>query len=178
MRNENLSRYYIQCDPDDDVNAWTDAAFWSELKRRIPDNFADILVTGPTIEKNITPVRSFVVEPMQYGSLFLCGDAAHVFPPTGAKGLNTAASDVHYLFRGFREFYETKSKGHLDSYSQVALARVWKAQRFSKWFTHLLHKDTNGFDGDEKARHAALRDLFESTETQHAFAQDYVGSPY
>ena len=140
MRNEQLSRYYIQCSLSDSPDDWTDAAFWEELKRRIPTKFADALVTGPSVEKSIAPLRSFVTEPMRWGRLFLCGDAAHIVPPTGAKGLNTAASDVQYLYNGLRQFYESGSSEGIDGYSAKALLRVWKTERFSWWFSSLLHR--------------------------------------
>ena len=123
MRTENLSRYYIQCSLSDKPEDWTDEAFWRELKRRIPAEQAETLITGPSIEKSIAPLRSFVTEPMRWGRLFLCGDAAHIVPPTGAKGLNTAASDVHYLYNGLREFYEDNRSDGIDSYSQKAMAQ-------------------------------------------------------
>ena len=131
MRNEQLSRYYIQCDLSDRPENWSDDAFWAELKRRIPKAQAEKLVTGPSIEKSIAPLRSFVTEPMQWGRLFLCGDAAHIVPPTGAKGLNTAASDVHYLFDALSQYYQTNDTTGINSYSDKALARVWKTERFS-----------------------------------------------
>ncbi|MCL4131019.1 UNVERIFIED_CONTAM: hypothetical protein GTU68_007884 [Idotea baltica] len=130
MRTERLSRYYVQCDANDRVDNWSDDAFWDELKKRIPDKFADELETGPSIEKSIAPLRSFVCEPMQYGKLFLCGDAAHIVPPTGAKGLNTAASDVHYLYTALKQRYQHNDNELLNAYSQTALKRVWKVQRF------------------------------------------------
>ncbi|MFY0648674.1 4-hydroxybenzoate 3-monooxygenase, partial [Sulfitobacter geojensis] len=148
MRNENLSRYYIQCSLSDKPDDWTDEAFWQELKRRIPAEQAAKLVTGPSIEKSIAPLRSFVTEPMRWGRLFLCGDAAHIVPPTGAKGLNTAASDVNYLYNGLCDFYENNSTDGIDAYSQKALARVWKTERFSWWFSSLMHTypDQSAFD--------------------------------
>lgn len=178
MRNEQLSRYYIQCDITDRPEDWSDDAFWAELKRRIPADQADKLVTGPTIEKSIAPLRSFVTEPMRWGRLFLCGDAAHIVPPTGAKGLNTAASDVHYLYNGLRQFYENDDPAGLDAYSQKALARVWKAERFSWWFSSLMHRypDQNTFD--HKMQVAELEFLRSSRSAQQAMAENYVGLPY
>jgi len=178
MRHAQLSRYYIQCSLDDDPQNWTDDAFWEELKRRIPDEQADVLVTGPSIEKSIAPLRSFVTEPMRWGRLFLCGDAAHIVPPTGAKGLNTAASDVHYLYHGLREFYERNSSDGLDTYSARALARVWKAERFSWWFTSLMHRFPEQTPFDLKMQMADLEFLRESTAAQKAMAENYVGLPY
>ena len=130
MRNANLSRYYVQCSMADHVDNWSDEDFWTELRRRLPEDVADKLVTGPSIEKSIAPLRSFVTEPMRWGQLFLCGDAAHIVPPTGAKGLNTAASDVHYLFEGMKAWYTNQDADGLDRYSERALDRVWKAERF------------------------------------------------
>ncbi|MBL4626838.1 MAG: 4-hydroxybenzoate 3-monooxygenase [Roseicyclus sp.] len=178
MRHAQLSRYYIQCSLNDDPQNWTDNAFWEELKRRIPDEQADVLVTGPSIEKSIAPLRSFVTEPMRWGRLFLCGDAAHIVPPTGAKGLNTAASDVHYLYHGLREFYERNSSDGLDTYSARALARVWKAERFSWWFTSLMHRFPEQTPFDLKMQMADLEFLRESTAAQKAMAENYVGLPY
>jgi len=178
MRNENLSRYYIQCSLSDKPEDWTDEAFWQELKRRIPADQAANLVTGPSIEKSIAPLRSFVTEPMRWGRLFLCGDAAHIVPPTGAKGLNTAASDVHYLYNGLRSFYETGSAEGIDSYSQKALARVWKAERFSWWFSSLMHRYPDQSDFDLKMQIADLEFLRSNRAAQQAMAENYVGLPY
>ncbi len=178
MRNANLSRYYIQCDLQDDVANWSDEAFWAELKRRIPADQAAKLVTGPSIEKSIAPLRSFVTEPMRWGRLFLCGDAAHIVPPTGAKGLNTAASDVHYLWMGLRRFYDEGSSEGLDAYSGKALARVWKAERFSWWFTSMMHRFPDQTDFDLKMQVADLEFLRGSAAAQKAMAENYVGLPY
>ncbi|WP_106745936.1 4-hydroxybenzoate 3-monooxygenase [Yoonia maritima] len=178
MRNEKLSRYYIQCSLSDSPDDWTDDAFWEELKRRIPADQAEQLVTGPSIEKSIAPLRSFVTEPMRWGRLFLCGDAAHIVPPTGAKGLNTAASDVHYLYNGLRDFYENNSSEGIDTYSQKALARVWKAERFSWWFSSLMHRFPDQTDFDYKIQLAELEFLRENKAAQQAMAENYVGLPY
>lgn len=178
MRNENLSRYYIQCSLSDKPEDWTDEAFWQELKRRIPAEQAAKLVTGRSIEKSIAPLRSFVTEPMRWGNLFLCGDAAHIVPPTGAKGLNTAASDVHYLYNGLREFYETGSSAGIDSYSEKALRRVWKAERFSWWFSSLLHRYPDQSEFDLKMQIADLEFLRSNRAAQKAMAENYVGLPY
>ncbi len=178
MRNEHLSRYYIQCDITDHPEDWSDDAFWTELKRRIPADQAEKLVTGPTIEKSIAPLRSFVTEPMRWGRLFLCGDAAHIVPPTGAKGLNTAASDVHYLYNGLRQFYENDDTAGLDAYSQKALARVWKAERFSWWFSSLMHRYPDQTTFDHKMQVAELEFLRSSRSAQQAMAENYVGLPY
>jgi len=178
MRNENLSRYYIQCSLSDKPEDWTDEAFWQELKRRIPKEQADKLVTGPSIEKSIAPLRSFVTEPMRWGRLFLCGDAAHIVPPTGAKGLNTAASDVHYLYNGLRDFYENASTAGIDAYSAKALARVWKAERFSWWFSSLMHTYPDQSEFDLKMQVAEIEFLRSNKAAQQAMAENYVGLPY
>ena len=178
MRNENLSRYYIQCDLSDRVENWSDDAFWAELKHRLPSKVATKLVTGPSIEKSIAPLRSFVSEPMRWGRLFLCGDAAHIVPPTGAKGLNTAASDVNYLYNGLRLFYETGVTSGIDNYSDVALARVWKAERFSWWFSSLMHRYPEQNDFDFKMQVAELDFLRSNQAAQKAMSENYVGLPY
>ncbi|RNF34648.1 4-hydroxybenzoate 3-monooxygenase [Paracoccus methylarcula] len=178
MRNENLSRYYVQCALSDHPEDWTDAAFWQELKRRIPADMAEQLVTGPSIEKSIAPLRSFVTEPMRWGRLFLCGDAAHIVPPTGAKGLNTAASDVHYLYNGLRQFYEEGDSEGIDRYSERALLRVWKAERFSWWFSGLLHRYPDQSRFDLKMQQADIAFLRDNEAQQRAFAENYVGLPY
>jgi p-hydroxybenzoate 3-monooxygenase len=157
---------------------WSDEAFWAELKRRIPSEYADKLVTGPSIEKSIAPLRSFVTEPMRWGRLFLCGDAAHIVPPTGAKGLNTAASDVHYLYNALRDFYENNSQAGIDAYSEKALARVWKAERFSWWFSSLMHRYPDQTEFDQKMQVAELEFLRASPAAQQAMAENYVGLPY
>lgn len=178
MRSETLSRYYIQCSLSDKPEDWTDAAFWQELKRRIPSDQAERLVTGPSIEKSIAPLRSFVTEPMRWGRLFLCGDAAHIVPPTGAKGLNTAASDVHYLFTGLKQFYDTGSTDGIDSYSAKALARVWKVERFSWWFSSLMHRYPDQSEFDLRIQIADLEFLRTNRAAQQAMAENYVGLPY
>lgn len=178
MRNDKLSRYYIQCSLSDSPDDWTDAAFWEELKRRIPSDQAAKLITGPSIEKSIAPLRSFVTEPMRWGRLFLCGDAAHIVPPTGAKGLNTAASDVHYLYTALRRFYEAGSEAELEGYSAKALARVWKAERFSWWFSALMHRYPDQSEFDLKMQIAELEFLRSNSAAQKAMAQNYVGLPY
>lgn len=178
MRNKNLSRYYIQCDARDSPDNWSDDSFWDELRRRLPAEAADVLITGPSIEKSIAPLRSFVTEPMRWGRLFLCGDAAHIVPPTGAKGLNTAASDVHYLNQGLRQFYAHGDSQGIDNYSQNALARVWKTERFSWWFSNLMHHYEGQTDFDKKMQLAELDFLRHSKEAQAAMALNYVGLPY
>ncbi len=178
MRNANLSRYYIQCSLSDSPDDWTDDAFWGELKRRIPQEMADTLVTGPSIEKSIAPLRSFVTEPMRWGRLFLCGDAAHIVPPTGAKGLNTAASDIHYLYHGLVQMYEDKDAEGLDRYSEKALARIWKAERFSWWMTTLLHRFPDMNDFDLKMQQADIAFLRDNRDAQKVMATNYVGLPF
>lgn len=178
MRNENLSRYYIQCSLSDKPEDWTDEAFWQELKRRIPTDQAEKLVTGPSIEKSIAPLRSFVTEPMRWGRLFLCGDAAHIVPPTGAKGLNTAASDVHYLYNGLRDYYENGSTEGIESYSEKALKRIWKAERFSWWFSSMMHRYPDQSEFDLKMQVADLEFLRSNKAAQKVMAENYVGLPY
>ncbi len=178
MRNYNLSRYYIQCSLSDSPDDWTDEAFWEELKRRIPSDAADRLVTGPSIEKSIAPLRSFVTEPMRWGRLFLCGDAAHIVPPTGAKGLNTAASDIYYLYHGLTQFYHDGDSTGLDGYSEKALARIWKAERFSWWMTSLLHRFPDQSEFDLKMQRAEIEFLRTNKAAQQAMAENYVGLPY
>jgi p-hydroxybenzoate 3-monooxygenase len=178
MRNASLSRYYIQCPLTDGVEDWSDDAFWDELRRRIPPRIAETLVTGPSIEKSIAPLRSFVCEPMQYGRLFLAGDAAHIVPPTGAKGLNTAASDVHYLHRALHAHYVASEEGALARYSETALRRVWKTQRFSWWMTKLLHRfpDTDAYE--QRLQRAEIAHLATIPAAQATLAANYVGLPY
>lgn len=178
MRNANLSRYYVQCAAMDRVEDWSDDRFWAELGRRLPAHVAEALVTGPSIEKSIAPLRSFVTEPMRWGRLFLVGDAAHIVPPTGAKGLNTAASDVHYLWQALARHYRDNDAEGLERYSEQALLRVWKAERFSWSLTMLLHRfpDQTGFDRRMQAAEIAF--LRDNHAAQVAFAQNYVGLPY
>ncbi len=177
MRSPTRSRYYLQCSLAEDIDAWPDERFWDELKLRLDDEARERLVTGPSIEKSIAPLRSFVAEPMRFGRLFLAGDAAHIVPPTGAKGLNLAASDVQYLSRALIEHYKEKSDAGLDHYSERALLRVWKAERFSWWMTMLLHRfPESGFE--QKMQLAELDYLFRSKAAATAFAENYVGLPY
>ncbi|MHA6264559.1 4-hydroxybenzoate 3-monooxygenase [Arenibacterium sp. CAU 1754] len=178
MRNENLSRYYIQCDLSDKVEKWSDDAFWDELRRRIPQDVAETMVTGPSIEKSIAPLRSFVTEPMRWGRLFLCGDAAHIVPPTGAKGLNSAASDVFYLHRGLVQHFQEGDSAGIDQYSEKALARVWKVERFSWWMTSLLHRFPGQSEFDLRMQQAELAFLIENDDAQATLARNYVGLPY
>ena len=177
MRSLTRSRYYLQCSLAEDVDAWPDERFWEELRLRLDDEARSALVTGPSLEKSIAPLRSFVAEPMRFGRLFLAGDASHIVPPTGAKGLNLAASDVYYLSQALVEFYRDKSAAGLDHYSVRALARVWKAERFSWWMTTLLHTfPDSAFEG--KMQLAELDYIFNSRVAATALAENYVGLPY
>ena len=177
MRSPTRSRYYIQCSLAEDVYDWPDERFWDELKLRLDTEARDGLVTGPSIEKSIAPLRSFVAEPMHFGRLLLAGDAAHIVPPTGAKGLNLAASDVRYLSQALVEHYREKSAAGLDHYSSRALARVWKAERFSWWMTTLQHTfPDSAFD--QKMQLAELDYLFRSRAAATAFAENYAGLPF
>ena len=177
MRSLTRSRYYLQCSLAEDVDAWPDERFWEELRLRLDDEARSALVTGTSLEKSIAPLRSFVAEPMRFGRLFLAGDASHIVPPTGAKGLNLAASDVYYLSQALVEFYRDKSAAGLDHYSARALARVWKAERFSWWMTTLLHTfPDSAFEG--KMQLAELDYIFNSRIAASALAENYVGLPY
>ena len=177
MRSPIRSRYYLQCSLAEDVDAWPDERFWEELRRRLDDEARRVLVTGPSLEKSIAPLRSFVAEPMRFGQLLLAGDASHIVPPTGAKGLNLAASDVYYLSQALVEFFRQKSTAGLDHYSARALARVWKAERFSWWMTTLLHTfPDSAFEA--KMQLAELDYLFNSRVAATALAENYVGLPF
>ena len=178
MRSPTRSRYYVQVGLDERVEDWTDERFWSELKRRLPEEVADRLVTGPALEKSIAPLRSFVVEPMQYGRLFLVGDAAHIVPPTGAKGLNLAASDVNILYRLLIKVYHQGRTDLIPRYSQTCLRRIWKAERFSWWMTSMLHRFSDGDDFDSRMQLAELDYLAGSEAGLTTFAENYVGLPY
>jgi len=178
MRHEKLSRYYIQCPLSDSPEDWDDDDFWAELKRRLPEEVAETLVTGPSVEKSIAPLRSFVCEPMRWGRLFLCGDAAHIVPPTGAKGLNTAASDVHYMYHALVRHYEDDDSAGLDQYSAQTLARIWKTQRFSWWMTNMLHRFPDQSEFDLRVQQAELAFLEENEAARRALAESYVGLPY
>ena len=178
MRSLTRSRYYIQCALDETIEVWSDDRFWDELRRRLPAHHAETMVTGPSFEKSIAPLRSFVAEPMRFGKLFLVGDAAHIVPPTGAKGLNLAASDVHYLARGLIEHYADRSNAGIDAYSQKALARVWKAVRFSWWMTSMLHRFPGTGAFDQKIQEAELDYLTHSRAAETVLAENYVGLPY
>jgi p-hydroxybenzoate 3-monooxygenase len=176
MRSPIRSRYYLQCSLAEDVDAWPDERFWEELRLRLDDEARRALVTGPSLEKSIAPLRSFVAEPMRFGQLLLAGDASHIVPPTGAKGLNLAASDVYYLSQALAEFYRQKSTAGLDHYSARALARVWKAERFSWWMTTLLHTfPDSAFEG--KMQLAELDYVFNSRVAATVLAENYVGLP-
>jgi p-hydroxybenzoate 3-monooxygenase len=177
MRSGTRSRYYVQCALDDKVENWSDAAFWDELRRRLDPEAAETLITGPAIEKSIAPLRSFVAEPMRFGKLFLAGDAAHIVPPTGAKGLNLAASDVRYLASALMQFYAEKSTAGIDSYSDRCLRRVWKAVRFSWWFTSLMHRFPDTGEFGQKLQEAEIGYLLESKAASTALAENYVGLP-
>lgn len=177
MRSHTRSRYYIQCTLDDKVENWTDDAFWDELRRRLPPEEANHVTTGPRLEMGITPLHSFVAEPLRFGRMFLAGDAGHIVPPTGAKGLNLAASDIYYLSRALIAYYKGKRTDLLDRYSDTALRRVWKAIRFSWWYTSLLHK----LDDDPMTRRLQIAELDYLVGTEAgrtALSENYVGLPY
>ncbi len=178
LRSQVLSRYYIQVPLTDNVEDWSDDDFWAELKRRLPADVAAGLETGPSIEKSIAPLRSFVAEPMRYGRLFLAGDAAHIVPPTGARGLNSAASDIYYLYHAMVDHYHKGDDAGLDAYSDKALARIWKAQRFSWWMTTLLHRFPDNIPYDDKLQQTDLDYLFSSEAAMTSLAENYVGLPF
>ena len=178
MRNNNLSRYYIQTSLDDRVESWDDKRFWEELKRRLPIEASESIITGPSIEKSIAPLRSFVCEPMNWNNLFLVGDAAHIVPPTGAKGLNLAVSDVYYLFNGLKKHYLFNDDKDLKNYSTKALSRVWKAIRFSWWMTTTFHKFPEQTSFDQRIQDSELEYLENSIASQTVLAENYVGLPY
>jgi len=182
MRSHNLSRYYVQCSLQDKVEQWSDQAFWDELRTRLDPAAAQSLVTGDSIEKSIAPLRSFVTEPMRFGRLFLAGDAAHIVPPTGAKGLNLAASDVYYLSSALIEHYREGRNSGIDHYSTRCLARVWKASRFSWWFTSLMHRfeqsSLSGGPMGYRLQQAELEYLVQSEAAQTVMAENYVGLPF
>ncbi|MFM9979887.1 MAG: 4-hydroxybenzoate 3-monooxygenase [Burkholderiales bacterium] len=177
MRSPTRSRYYIQCSLSERVEEWSDERFWDELRRRLDPEAASNLVTGPSIEKSIAPLRSFVCEPMRFGRMFLTGDAAHIVPPTGAKGLNLAVSDVHYLSEALESHYRG-SDAELDGYSERALKRIWKAERFSWWMTMLLHRLPEDGPFGQKIQQAELAYLAGSRAAQTAMAENYAGLPY
>lgn len=177
MRSLTRSRYYVQCDMNDKVEQWSDDIFWDELRRRLDPGLAERIVTGPSIEKSIAPLKSFVAEPMRFGRLFLAGDAAHIVPPTGAKGLNLAASDVKYLSDAFVSYYFDNTENGIDGYSERALRRVWKAERFSWSLTSLMHRfpESGGFG--QKIQEAELDYLVTSKAASTTLAENYVGLP-
>ena len=178
MRSRTLSRYYVQCSLDEDLNEWPDDRFWEALKTRLPDEVAARLETGPAIEKSIAPLRSFVAEPLRHGRLFLAGDAGHIVPPTGAKGLNLAASDVHYLSNALIAYYGSGDESGLNTYSDKALRRIWKAERFSWSMTMLLHRFPENGPFGTKIQLAELDYLTSSKAAMTAMAENYVGLPY
>ncbi|WFU79676.1 4-hydroxybenzoate 3-monooxygenase [Bradyrhizobium sp. CIAT3101] len=178
LRSQVLSRYYVQVPLTDKVEDWSDDAFWAELKCRLPDEVADRLTTGPSIEKSIAPLRSFVAEPMSYGRLFLAGDAAHIVPPTGARGLNSAASDIYYLYHAMLAHYQDGDDSGLEGYSAKALARIWKAQRFSWWMTMMLHRFPDRSDYEDRLQQTELEYLLSSETAQRLLAENYVGLPF
>ena len=177
MRSATRSRYYIQCDTNDDVKNWSDDQFWEEFSIRIGPNLAAKLQTGPSFEKSIAPLRSFVAEPMRYGNLFLAGDAAHIVPPTGAKGLNLAVADIRILARGLVERYATGNTHHIDTYSQTVLARVWKVERFSWQLSNLMHQFPDHSPFEKKMQRAEFDYLMQSEAASRTIAENYVGLP-
>ncbi len=178
QRNSMLSRYYVQCPLDDTLDGWPDSRFWDELLTRFPAQVASQIVTGPSIEKSIAPVRSFVAEPMRHGNLFLAGDAAHIVPPTGAKGLNLAVSDVFYLSRALAQHCNEADDHYLDGYSEMALRRVWASVRFSWWLTSLLHRFPEHGPIDQRLQEAELAYLQHSEKAQAALSEQYAGLPF
>ena len=178
MRNAQLSRYYIQVHDKESVENWSDEAFWDALRKRLPDDIAGSLVTGPSVEKSIARLRSFVAEPMRWGRMFLVGDAAHIVPPTGAKGLNLAISDVHYLSEGLIGHYDGSGDDGIETYSDRALKRVWGATRFSWWFTQTMHPFPGQTDFDGRMQEADLAYLERSEVAQTSLAENYIGLPY
>lgn len=177
MRSNARSRYYLQVPLTDKVENWSDEQFWEELKKRLDPESREKLITGPSIEKSIAPLRSFVTEPMRFGKLFLAGDAAHIVPPTGAKGLNLAASDIAFLSKALIEYYDNGSEAGIDSYSENCLKRVWKAERFSWWMTHLLHRFETETEFEHKIKQAELSYILGSEAGQTTLAENYVGLP-
>ncbi|MBC3196414.1 4-hydroxybenzoate 3-monooxygenase [Pseudomonas poae] len=178
MRSATRSRYYLQVPADEPVSDWSDERFWAELKKRLPTELAETLVTGPSLEKSVAPLRSFVVEPMQYGRLFLLGDAAHIVPPTGAKGLNLAASDVSTLYRILLKVYGEGRVDLLEQYSAICLRRVWKAERFSWWMTSMLHQFPEADRFTQRIAESELEYFIHSRAGRQTIAENYVGLPY
>ncbi len=177
QRSHTRSRYYLQVPLSDKVEQWSDQAFWDELKLRLDPQARANLVTGPSIEKSIAPLRSFVTEPLRFGRMFLAGDAGHIVPPTGAKGLNLAATDVKYLSSAIIEFYQDRSEAGIDSYSERCLKRIWKAERFSWWFTSLMHRFPDEGEIAQKFQEAELDYLIHSESGARTIAENYVGLP-
>lgn len=177
MRNPMLSRYYLQVSDDASVGDWPDDRFWNELLIRFPQEISDRIVTGPSIEKSIAPIRSYVAEPMRYGNLFLAGDAAHIVPPTGAKGLNLAISDAWYLANALGDYYESGTTAGIDEYPEKALRRVWGAVRFSWWLTQLLHRFPDEGEFTQRIQESELDFLASSPDYQKAIAEQYAGLP-
>jgi p-hydroxybenzoate 3-monooxygenase len=178
MRGAEISRSYLQCAPDEDLGTWSDDQIWHELRQRLGEQSADRLQEGEIIERSITPMRSLVAEPLRFGRLFLAGDAAHIVPPTGAKGLNLAASDVHYLCEALVSFYRDSDEGLLDAYSNTALNRVWKSQRFSWWMTSMLHNFPGDRMFENEVERAELDYVLSSTAARTSLAENYVGLPF
>jgi p-hydroxybenzoate 3-monooxygenase len=178
MRPPTRSRLYLQCTPDTDLAAWPDTRVWDELRRRLGPKDGGMLTEGPVLEKSVTPMRSFVAEPLRHGRLFLAGDAAHIVPPTGAKGLNLAASDIRYLSWALYDHYENQDDNRLDNYSSTALSRVWKAERFSWWMTSMLHTNGEADAFDTRIRMAELEYLISSEAAMTSLAENYVGLPF
>ncbi|MDG0832729.1 4-hydroxybenzoate 3-monooxygenase [Roseateles saccharophilus] len=178
MRSHTRSRYYLQVPLTEQVGDWSDERFWDELRLRVDARAAAALVTGPSLEKSIAPLRSFVAEPMRFGRLFLAGDAAHIVPPTGAKGLNLAASDVYYLWQALSEHYRERSEAGIEHYSARCLSRIWKAERFSWWFTTLMHNLSNEPAIDAKLHRSELDYLVSSDSAKATMAENYVGLPW
>jgi p-hydroxybenzoate 3-monooxygenase len=177
LRTPMLSRYYLQVPLEDSIEDWPDDRFWEELKKRYPAKFGDQMVEGPSVEKSIAPIRSYVAEPMRHGRLFLAGDAAHIVPPTGAKGLNLAVSDVYYLSNGLADYYDNGSWDLLDAYSDTALDRVWNAVRFSWWLTTVLHKFPDQGEFGQRIQESELDYLAASESAMAAAAEQYGGLP-
>lgn len=178
MRSMTRSRYYVQCSLDDKVEDWSDERFWDELALRIGDETSANLTRGPSIEKSIAPLRSFVCEPMRHGNLFLAGDAAHIVPPTGAKGLNLAIADVHYLSRALIEWYKSGNVRHLENYSQTCLKRIWKVERFSWYMSMMLHKFPDNSEFESRMQRAEFDYIAGSDTASRSVAENYVGLPY
>ena len=178
MRSTTLSRYYVQCSLSDKVEDWSETRFWDELRRRLPSRFAEAVTTGPALEMSIAPLRSFVCEPMRFGRLFLAGDVAHIVPPTGAKGLNLAASDIHYLFEGLQEHHAENSDAALDAYSDRALSRIWNAERFSWWMTSMMHRFPDMSEFDRRIQKAEFAQVGQFRAASATLAENYVGMPY